>query len=871
MRHIIFSENTTYPIAILIKQASFREDALRRNYVEPLMQLGINEADVIAFTLAYNQANKASAGFMKEYLQGLLKALDSLGTKYLYCPDSNYFKALTGVIKVDSQYGYSLPCKIKGYEHMQVVLGINHSQLFYNPEIKERLNFTLNALADAFKGTYIDPGKGIIQSAQYPTTIEDIKYALDQLHQYSSLACDIETFSLRFTEAGIGTIAFAWDQHNGIAFPCDWEGELHFNRHIHVRRLLKEFFETYQGNLKFHRGAFDIKCLVYALWMKDALDTEGLLTGLEFLTRNVDDTLLIAYLATNTTAGNQLGLKFLSQEFAGNYAVEVKDISKVPLENLLEYNLLDTLCTNYVYDKFYPIMVQDQQEELYKGLFKDSLKLIIQLELTGMPLSRKRIQEVKAELGQLQKKSLDTIFNSHVVKMATLLFQEKAWDNDYFSRVNKAKNPDKIKRKPREAFNELTFNPNSGPQLQTLLYEHMDLPVIDTTGSGAPATGADTIEKLYNHTSDQSYKDLLKALIDYGKVNKILTTFIPAFEGAISKDDSDTVWLHGSFNLGGTVSGRLSSSEPNLQNLPAGSTYGKLIKSCFVSPEGWIFAGADFNALEDRINALLTKDPNKLKVFTDGYDSHCLRAFYFFPDQLPGIIDDVHSINSIKDVFPNVRQAAKSPAFALQYAGTWRTLVNNLGFSKELAQNIETNFGKMYKVSADWVAEKIQEASRKGYATTAFGLRIRTPLLEQVVLGTSKTPHEAEAEARTLGNAISGQSYGLLNNRALVAFMKKVWDSPYRTQILPVAMIHDASYLVIRDDLEVVTWVNNHLTEEMKWQGLPEIQHPKVTLGAELDLFYKGWHQPITLKNNMSPDMIIEHVTKEKQLYDKKA
>ena len=83
---------------------------------------------------------------------------------------------------------------------------------------------------------------------------------------------------------------------------------------------------------------------------------------------------------------------------------------------------------------------------------------------------------------------------------------------------------------------------------------------------------------------------------------------------SVNKGDG-VIWLHGSFNLGGTVSGRLSSSDPNLQNIPAGSIYGKMIKKCFTAPEGWIMCGADFASLEDRISALTTKDPAKLKVY----------------------------------------------------------------------------------------------------------------------------------------------------------------------------------------------------------------------------------------------------------------
>jgi DNA polymerase-1 len=164
----------------------------------------------------------------------------------------------------------------------------------------------------------------------------------------------------------------------------------------------------------------------------------------------------------------------------------------------------------------------------------------------------------------------------------------------------------------------------------------MGLPVLDYTDTKQPATGAETIEKLIHHTNDPGYKELLGALIAYGKVTKILNTFIPAFEEGILKKDGYR-YLHGSFNLGGTVSGRLSSSDPNMQNLPANSTYGKLIKSIFQAPAGWIFAGADFSSLEDRINALLTKDPNKIKVYVDGFDGHALRALAYFGEDIPDV------------------------------------------------------------------------------------------------------------------------------------------------------------------------------------------------------------------------------------------
>lgn len=650
MRHHLFSihESNQYPVALLLKPTAFLKQDLLNNYVAPLGQMGVPPEEVVAFTLAYNEAGKAPASFAKEYATKLLRALDSLQTKYLYVADAGYFKVLAGQTKADPHLGYAMPCKIKGYEHMTVVLGVNYQQLIYNPELIAKLNLSLQTLAAIKDGSYEAIGTRIIHSARYPENTKEIAETLLELLQYPRLACDIEGFNLRYDKAGIGTIAFAWDQHNGVAFACDYStfisheemvaglhGSFHPNQAI--RSLLREFFESYQGELTFHHCTYDVKCIIAALWMENLLDTEGLLHGLEIMTRKMHDSKIITYLATNTTAGNQLGLKTLAHEFAGNWAVEeIKDIRKIPKSKLLEYNLVDTLSTNYVRDKYEPIMEADQQGELYRGLFKDSLKLIIQMELTGMPMSRQRIQEVKAELEAIQQTHLTVITTNPIVKGVELLLQDGAWESDYETRKSKAKNPDKIKQKDRTAFDDVRFNPNSGPQLQKLLYEHLGLPVIDYTDTKQPATGADTLEKLVNHTQEPAYKELLEALIAYGKVTKILSTFIPAFEEGIDKADG-MKYLHGSFNLGGTVSGRLSSSDPNLQNIPAGSDYGKAIKTCFSGPDGWLFCGADFNALEARIDALTTKDKNKLAVYIDGMDSHSFNALTYWPDKVPNI------------------------------------------------------------------------------------------------------------------------------------------------------------------------------------------------------------------------------------------
>lgn len=865
MRHTVYEQSDKYPIALLVKGPAFNDIEIKNVYINYLTNRGIPVGDLISVALPYNDAGKAPTGFIKENLSNIVSELASIGTKIIYCADANYFKVLANVRKAEPNLGYVLDCAIEGGEGMKVVLGVNHKSLIYNPNNEQKLDLSMMCLSSAIQHDTALFQESILKDARYLYTPEEIKEGLLDALQRPGLAVDIETASLRFEKAGIATIALSWDDSSGIAFPVDYKpfeepvdglyGEMAENQPI--RLLLREFFEAYTGKMTFHNSPFDTKVLIYNLWMKGFHDTEGLLAGLHTMFRNVDDTKIIAYLALNSTADIDLSLKGLAHEYAGNWAQDdIKNVLKIPLPELLEYNLVDAACTNWVREKYYPQMVEDQQEQLYKELMLPSQKVITQVELTGMPLNPQRVQEAKTQLQDIVQDNENTVRSLPVIASVEALLTERAWKADFEGRKAKAKNPDKIKPKDPATFPTKVFNLGSGKQLQTLLYEVLELPIIEKTPKGQPATGGDVLEALENHTQDPTIKKLLRALVSWAEAQKILSTFISAFEEAIDKGDG-MHWLHGSFNLGGTVSGRLSSSKPNLQNLPSGSTYGKLIKSCFQAPDDWLFSGADFNSLEDYISALTTKDPNKLKVYLEGYDGHCLRAYSYWPEQFPQIQPTPQSVNTIKKTNDALRSRSKGPTFALTYQGTKFTLMKKFGFSKEEAAKIERSYHELYQVSDQWVQDRLDQAAIDGYVTCAFGLRVRTPLLAQALRKHSSTPPAAEAEGRTAGNAL-GQSWGLLTNRALNAFMEKVWASPYKLDIRPVAMIHDAIYLLIRDRPAIVKWVNDTLIQEMQWQEAPEIAHDKVKIGAELDVFYPSWAESMTIPNYSTESVILK-------------
>ena len=318
MRHIIFeeNENNEYPVCILIKTGALKRKELLDNYVS---NLSIPDDEIIGFSLKYNDKGKCPVSFIKGYLASLLPALTSLNTKHLYVCDTAYFKVLANVRTAEPHYGYALPCAIKGFESMKVVLGVSYPALFYKPDLQSRLDLTLDTLHKCANGIVIDLGNNVIHSSNYPELIPNIVRALDGLHKYPAITCDVETNSLSVTTAGLETIAFAWDQHNGLSFCVDRDASIDKSRI--VRSVVKKFLEAYEGTLIFQNANFDLKILIYELWMSDPSDVEGMLEGIECLTKNIEDTKIITYLATNSTSGNKLDLKSNSHEFMGNYGV----------------------------------------------------------------------------------------------------------------------------------------------------------------------------------------------------------------------------------------------------------------------------------------------------------------------------------------------------------------------------------------------------------------------------------------------------------------------------------------------------------------------------------------------------------------------
>lgn len=201
---------------------------------------------------------------------------------------------------------------------------------------------------------------------------------------------------------------------------------------------------------------------------------------------------------------------------------------------------------------------------------------------------------------------------------------------------------------------------------------------------------------------------------------------------------------------------------------------------------------------------------------------------------------NVYRINSIKKLYPAIRQKSKAPTFALTYRGTWHTLMQNCNMSEEKAKNVERAYHDLYKESDLYCQKRLEQAAKEGYTKVAFGLKVRCPTLQKALLDCKDTPVQAQKEARTVNNSF-GQSYCALTMRAFIAFDKLVRKSQYKYDIVPCATIHDAVYYIIKDDADVLNFCKEGLEREFSWQEFPEIKHDVVKLNGVLDYFYPTW------------------------------
>jgi DNA polymerase-1 len=319
------------------------------------------------------------------------------------------------------------------------------------------------------------------------------------------------------------------------------------------------------------------------------------------------------------------------------------------------------------------------------------------------------------------------------------------------------------------------FNIQSPKQIAEILFGQLELPIIKKTPSGAPSTDEEVLQKLA-----EDYP-LPARILDYRSLAKLMSTYI---EKLPRMADAKTGRVHTNFSQATAVTGRLASSDPNLQNIPVRTEEGRRIREAFIPAEGCKLLSADYSQIELRIMAHIAEDENLLTAFREGKDVHQATAAEIF-----GIpLDDVNS---------EQRRYAKVINFGLIYGMSAFGLAGNLGIERSAAQNYIAKYFDRYPGVAQYMERTRLEARENGYVETVFGRRLWLPEIKG-----SNGPRRQGAERAAINAPMQGTAADLIK-LAMISVEDWLEKEQLKTKLL--LQVHDELVLDVPfDELELV-------------------------------------------------------------------
>jgi DNA polymerase-1 len=311
------------------------------------------------------------------------------------------------------------------------------------------------------------------------------------------------------------------------------------------------------------------------------------------------------------------------------------------------------------------------------------------------------------------------------------------------------------------------FNLNSPKQLAEILFERQGLPVIKKTASGVPSTDEEVLAQLAED------HPLPRRLLDYRSLAKLKGTYTDKLPRMIR---SDTGRVHTHYAQAAVVTGRLSSSDPNLQNIPVRTPEGRRIREAFVAPPGQRIVSADYSQIELRIMAHLSGDPNLLEAFARGEDVHRATAAEIF-----GV--------PVSQVLPDQRRVAKTINFGLIYGMSAFGLASNLSIERDAAKLYIDRYFARYPGVAQYMDRTRQQAREQGYVQTVFGRRLWLPEIRS-----ANGPRRQGAERAAINAPMQGTAADLIK-MAMVAAARWIETEHLGSRL--VMQVHDELVLEV--------------------------------------------------------------------------
>ena len=557
---------------------------------------------------------------------------------------------------------------------------------------------------------------------------------LDELEAAELFAFDTETTSLNYIEAEIVGISFAINTKRAAYVPLahNYEGA---PKQLDREQTLKQLKPLLEDNSK-HKLGHNLK------YDMNVLANHGIeLRGCQH------DSMLESYVLDSTASHHDmdsLALKYLNrttihyEDVAGKGAKQIP-FNKVPIDAATSYAAEDAEVTLKLHQHFWPRLQESSHlQTLYKELEIPLLPVLSRMERNGVMVDADMLTEQSRQI---------------------TLQMEEIEEGVY-----------------REAGE--SFNIGSPKQIQQILYDKLGLPILAKTPKGQPSTSESVLEELaLDH-------GLPRLILQYRSLSKLKSTYTEKLPGQIN---SKTGRVHTSYHQAVAATGRLSSSDPNLQNIPVRTEEGRRIRKAFIAPPECTLLAADYSQIELRIMAHLSGDPGLLAAFERGEDIHKITAA------------EVFSMRA-DEVTPEQRRAAKAINFGLIYGMSAFGLAKQLGINRSQAKDYVDRYFERYPGVKLYMDQTREMARDQGYVDTIFNRRLYLPEIN------SRNAALRQYAERTAINAPMQGSAADIIKRAMISVDEWLLKNKIGAKL--IMQVHDELVLEVSENAVAITHDN---------------------------------------------------------------
>ena len=565
-----------------------------------------------------------------------------------------------------------------------------------------------------------------IDRSRYETllTEADLNRWVEKLNQAKLFALDTETDNLDYMAANLVGISFALENGEAAYLPLqlDYLGAPKTLKKTTALSLLKPVLENPAIQKVGQNFKYDL-----TIFARNGIDVQDV----------AFDTMLESYVLNSTGRHN---MDDLAKRYLGHQTISFEEIAgkgknqltfnQIPLEKAAEYAAEDADVTMKLQQVLWEKL---SKEPTLEKLFKE-----MELPLLGV-LSRMERRGVLIDSDALFLQS-----NEIANRLSEL--EEQAYV---------------LAGQP--------FNLASTKQLQEILFDKLGLPVIQKTPKGAPSTNEEVLEELaFSH-------ELPKVLVEHRGLSKLKSTYTDKLPQMVNPQ---TGRVHTSYHQAVTATGRLSSSDPNLQNIPIRNEEGRRIRQAFIAREGFTVVAADYSQIELRIMAHLSQDQGLINAFTQGKDIHRSTAAEIF-----GV--------TLDEVTSEQRRNAKAINFGLIYGMSAFGLSRQLGIGRADAQSYMDLYFKRYPGVQTFMHDIREKAKAQGYVETLFGRRLYLP-----DINSSNGMRRKAAERVAINAPMQGTAADIIK-RAMIQLDQKLQNDP---DIAMIMQVHDELVFEVRSE-----------------------------------------------------------------------